>query len=82
METAIYTAFDGYSHFDEAEAERNLMRAIIQTIMDDMRKEGEPRRNAMRYIRDNEEDYLFSFISICRHLNLCPRTIRTILCVQ
>ena len=78
-ETAIYVAFDDHQAKDTAEGERNLMRAILRSAMEDIRKCGEPQREARRYFLSEEEGYLYSFLSVCYHLNLCPRTIRTLL---
>ena len=78
-ETAIYTAYDDHQGKDSAEAEKNLMRAILQSAMEDIRKRGEPYRDARRYFLSRDDYYLFSFLSVCHHLDLCPRTIRTLI---
>lgn len=78
-DSAIYTAFDDYTHRDPAESERNLMRAILRGALEDIRKRGEPYRDARRYLMAREEAYLFSFESVCQHLNLCPKSIRFVL---
>ena len=75
-ETAVETAFEDHIQRDPALAERNLMRAILQTAFEDIRKRGEPYRLARQYVLSNDECYLYSFKSICYHLNLCPHTIR------
>lgn len=77
-ETAIYTAYDDFKHIDHALPERNLMRAMLTLAMDDVRAGGDRARDAIRYVLDERDDYLYSFISICNHLGLCPRTIRTV----
>ncbi|MCB0322404.1 MAG: hypothetical protein KDD69_02490 [Bdellovibrionales bacterium] len=77
-ETAIYAAYDDHRHRDPAEAERNLMRAVLRTAMEDIRKRGEPYRDARRYFLSTDELYAFSFLNVCYHLDLCPRTIRTV----
>lgn len=76
-DTAIYTAYEGFKGIDSAEAEKNLMRALIKTAMDDMRKNGEAAREAICYFQSEDDYYLYSFLSVCRHLGLCPRTIQT-----
>lgn len=78
-DTAIYVAHDDFVKRDSAEPERNLMRAILRSAMEDMRKRGEAYRDARRYFMSNEDFYVYSFLSICYHLDLCPRTIRTVL---
>ena len=75
-DTAIYTAYDDHKELDLAEPERNLMRAILKSAMDDMTKKGEALRDAMLFFNNPDDSYLFSFKSICSHLDLCPLTIR------
>lgn len=75
-DTAIYTAYDDYQHPDLAEPERNLMRAILKSAMDDMAKHGEGLKDALLFFNNPDDSYLFSFKSICYHLDLCPITIR------
>jgi len=77
-ETAIYTAYDDHRAKDPAEAERNLMRAVLRTAMDDVRRRGEAHRDARRYFLSQNDHYLYSFLSVCTHLELCPRTIQTV----
>jgi len=77
-DTAIYTAFDDFEGFDSAEPERNLMRAILRGVLDDSRRTGEAYRDARQYLLSEDESYLYSFLSICHHLNLCSRTIRRV----
>ncbi len=77
-ETAIYVAHDDFTKRDVAEAERNLMRAVLQTAMEDIRKKGEAYRDARRYFGSRDDFYLYSFLSVCYHLELCPRTIQTV----
>lgn len=77
-ETAIFVAHDDFKKRDIAEAERNLMRAVLQTAMEDIRKKGETYHDARRYFGSTDDYYLYSFLSICYHLDLCPRTVQTI----
>lgn len=81
-DTAIYTAYDDHRAYDPAEAEKNLMRAVLKTAMDDISRRGEARRDARLFFNSNDDNYLFSFISICRHLCLCPHTIRELVGVR
>lgn len=75
-DTAIFTAFDDHKGIDSAEPERNLMRSVLSLAMEDMRRGGNKARDARRFFLNNDSEYLLSFISICHHLNLCPKTIR------
>lgn len=78
-DTAIHTAYDDYQVWDSATPEKNLMRAILRSAMDDIKKRGEAYRDARRFFLSEEEQYLFSFISICYHLELCPKRLRRLL---
>ena len=78
-ETAIETAFDDHVGFDVSEPERNLMRAVLRSAMEDVKKNGEAHRDALRFLNSDDDGYLYSFASICNHLNICPRTIRRVL---
>ncbi len=71
----IYTAYEDYQNFDSADAEKNLMRAILRAAMDDIRKRGVAYRDARRYFLSGDEFYVYSFLNVCHHLELCPKTI-------
>ena len=81
-DTAIYTAYDDHRAYDPAESERNLMRAVLKSAMDDMTRRGEARRDARLFFTSDDDDYLLSFVSICRHLALCPHTIRELVGIR
>ncbi len=50
-----------------------LMRAIILRAVDDFHtKSGEVREEAIEYMESEEEEYIFSFIAICKHLGFDP----------
>lgn len=53
-----------------------LMRAMILRVIDDLRSGAEFRIEALAYIMDDseesEDEYIFSFRAICRHLNMDP----------
>ncbi len=78
-ETAIFIAHEDFEKTDEAESERNLMRAILQAAMDDIRKKGDPQKEALKYFSCGDDAYIYSFLSICNQLELCPKTIKSIL---
>jgi hypothetical protein len=81
-DTAIYTAFDDHKAFDPAEPEKNLLRAILTTAMADLKKQGEPRRKALEFFLDNDDDYIFSFQSICGLLDLNPNSVLVVTGLQ
>jgi hypothetical protein len=73
--TAIYVAFEDHQGIDPAEPERNLLRAIMLTALSDLRKEGESRKKAIEYFLNPEDEYLFSFQSVCTLLDIDPKQI-------
>jgi hypothetical protein len=73
--TAIYVAYDDTEPLDSALPERNLLRAILLTAMSDLKKSGEPSRRATEYFLNPDDEYVFSFISVCNHLDIDPHRI-------
>ena len=58
-------------------AENELMRAIILRAIEDYRNgKGEARDEAIEYLNDEDDEYVFSFIAICRHLGFDPGKTR------
>lgn len=55
------------------------MRAMIFRVIDDLRAGGELREEALAYLWDEEEEYIFSFIAICRHLEMDPAKTRELI---
>lgn len=54
-----------------------LMRAIILRAIDDFRtKNGEVKDDAVSYFESEDDEYIFSFLSICRYLGLHPYLVR------
>ena len=74
-ETAIYTAFDDHVAVDIAEPEKNLMRSILRSAIEDFGKTGEVYRDARLFFLSRNREYLFSFLNICNHLNVSPESI-------
>ncbi|NDC37864.1 MAG: hypothetical protein EBZ48_07400 [Proteobacteria bacterium] len=74
-ETTVFIAFDDYVSFDPAKPEKELLRAILVNAISDLKKPGELSRRAREYFLSTEEDYLFSFRSVCNFLNVDPRRI-------
>lgn len=73
--TAIYVAYEDEEGFDPAMPERNLLRAILLAAMSDAQEGGKSARQAVQFFSCKDEDYIFSFRSICNHLELDPTTI-------
>ncbi len=57
-------------------AESELMRAIILRVIDDYNSAGELHKSAVEYLSDEDEEYVFSFKSICRYLGFDPARTR------
>lgn len=74
-ETAIFTAYDDFAPHDPAEPERNLLKAILETAMNDLHKDGRKSKEAFRFFLNPDEEYLFSFESICSYLNIPSKQI-------
>lgn len=77
-DTAIHIAYDEYEPFDASVPEKNLLRAVLLTAMSDLGKPGEAGRKAQEYFLSPEEDYVFSFQSVCNYLSIDPSTILVI----
>lgn len=73
--TAIYVAYEENSPFDPTTPEKNLLRAILVSAMSDAGKNGDAQKRALEYFLDQDEEYIFSFRSVCNHLELDPLTI-------
>jgi hypothetical protein len=76
--TAIYIAYDDSDQMELATPERNLLRAVLLNAVADMGRPGDCSRRARDYFLSKEDDYLFSFQSVCSYLNVNPKHILTI----
>ena len=65
-----YSPGRGYDSINE------LMRAIVLRTIEDYNSMGELRDEAIAYMNDEEEEYIFSFNAICRHLGFDPEKTR------
>jgi hypothetical protein len=74
-DTTIYIAYEDFIQFDSARPEKNLLRAILMNAMSDLRKPGELSRKAREYFLSGEEEYIFSFTSVCTCLDIDPKRI-------
>jgi len=61
-----YLGGKGYSAVSE------LMRAMILRTIEDLNAGGELRAEALEYLMDEDEEYIFSFNSICRYFSFDP----------
>ncbi len=59
---AAYIVGNGYV------AENELMRAIILRVIEDLKKGGEFKDDAIAFLHSDEDEYVFSFKAICEHL--------------
>jgi hypothetical protein len=73
--TAIYIGFEDYEQAELATPEKNLLRAILLNAVADINRPGEFSRRARDYFLSKEEDYIFSFNSVCGFLNINPHHI-------
>ena len=73
--TAIFVAYDDSEAPELATPERNLLRAVLLNAISDMNREGEFSRKARDFFLSKEDDYLFSFQSICSFLSINPHHI-------
>ena len=53
-----------------------LMRAIVLRTVEDYSTGGDLRLEALTYMEDEDEEYIFSFKGICQHLGLNPELTR------
>ena len=58
------------------DAVNELMRAIVLRTIEDYNSGGELHQEAVTYLFDEEEDYIFSFQAICKHLGFDPAKTR------
>lgn len=72
---AIHQAFEEWVPYDPALPERNLLRAILLTAMSDLKRPGDTQREATEFFLSDDESYIFSFVSICNHLDIDPKRV-------
>lgn len=65
-----YHGGNGYDPVNE------LMRAMILRTIEDYNSGGELYQEALAYMLDEDEEYIFSFRAICWHLGLDPDKVR------
>jgi hypothetical protein len=75
-QTIIFVANDDFELFDPSYPEKDLLRAVLLNAIDDLDHNGlEGRRALDFFLSPDHEDYLFSFRSICNHLDLDPNKV-------
>ncbi len=74
-ETIILTIDDFEDYFNPFEPERSLLAAIILNAISDLHSNKRDAAIAKNYLLDQSEDYIFSFRSICNHLDIDYRTV-------
>lgn len=75
-QTIIFVANDDFELFDPSYPEKDLLRAVLLNAIDDLDHNGlEGRRALDFFLSPDHEDYLFSFRSICNHLDIDPNTL-------
>lgn len=68
----IHAAYDDVEPHDPIRPEKNLLLAVLLSAMSDLKQDGDVKRKACEFFLDREEDYLFSFRSICDYLSIDP----------
>ena len=76
--TAIFVAYEDMTGYDIAKPEKDLLLAVLMSAISDLKKRGGAKRQASDFFLGDQRKYLFSFESICEHLDLDPKTVLTI----
>lgn len=74
-DSAIFVAYDDWDHPELAGPERSLLRAVLLNAVADLRRPGEHQRKATDFFLSKDEEYMFSFHSICSYLNIDPQQV-------
>ena len=74
-ETVVEVAFEDWEGFDPASPEKGLLKAILLTAINDLKKTGSERKEAEEFLLSTDESYIFSFRTICDFLNVDPNKI-------
>jgi hypothetical protein len=65
-----YLGGNGYGAVNE------LMRAMILRAVEDLNGSEELRQEAIEYLMSDDEEYVLSFVSICRYFGFDPEKTR------
>lgn len=70
--TEIFVVGDESNAYDLADGEKNLLLAILQTAAADLKRGNHLSNRAVEFFLSQEDDYVFSFRSICEYLKVDP----------
>lgn len=74
--TAVaHVGFEELEPADPSQPEKELLRAILVTALNDVKKSGDEKRKATEFFLSPDDDYIFSFLSICDYLKLDAKRI-------
>jgi hypothetical protein len=76
--TSVHVGFEEFDPRDPTVPEKNLLRAVLMSALTDVKKEGELGRKATEFFLNVDEDYIFSFRSICDFLSVDPKRVLTV----
>lgn len=71
----VLIGFDGEEPFDVVVPEKNLLRAVLMSALNDLKQDGELGRKATEFFLSRDEEYIFSFRAICDFLSVDPKRI-------
>lgn len=71
----IIVAYEDEGAFDASEPEKNLLAAMLLYALNDVNKSGTLKDEALEYLLNPDEDYVFSFRSVCNLLNVDPSMV-------
>ena len=74
--SALFSAYEEYESIETKMPERELMVAILKSAIEDYLSNGKSMHNARHYLLNDDSYYLFSFVSVCTHLEICPHLLR------
>lgn len=69
-DVAVFSAFEDVIPWDPANPEKNLLRAMLLTAMNDIKKKGKVSELAQEYFLNEDDSYPFSFLSVCNILGI------------
>ena len=67
-----FKGFEDCEPYDPSNPEKELLRAILVGALNDLKKKGFERRKATEFFLSPDDDYVFSFLSICDFLRVSP----------